>query len=77
MNIASYLEATARNLDEFVQGLAAAMNEGESPRRRQLIQALDEANDELKRYPMNDPRRSPVVLRIVQIEDALTAEGEL
>jgi hypothetical protein len=49
------------------------MNPGENPRRA-LLQALEAAEDAMKRLPMNDRRRGEVASRIVQIEAAIDAE---
>lgn len=49
------------------------MNPGEHPRRRALIQALEAAEDAMRRLPPQDRRRGEIAGRIVQIEAALDA----
>ena len=52
-------------------------NPGENPARRALLQALDEAMDQLKMLPLNSPIRPHLAAKIVELEDRLTAIGEV
>lgn len=47
------------------------MNPRESPRLRQLRQALENAETYLRKLPFNDLRRGPLSISIVQIERAI------
>ena len=51
-------------------------NPGENPRRRALLQALEEAQERFDALPFNSLGRPLLASEIVRLEDALTELGE-
>ena len=51
-------------------------NPGENPRRRALLQALEEAQERFDALPFNSLGRCILAQQIVDIEDALVELGE-
>lgn len=52
------------------------INPGESPRKRALIQALEEVQEAYDATPITSKNRARLASKIVELEDALTALGE-
>jgi len=51
-------------------------NPGENPRRRAILQALEEAQERYEELSMTNVARARLASEIVRLEDALAAVGD-